>query len=386
MTIKNNKRKNIEERKEEMNMDNELLNSGGDNLWDDKKEDFIMEEKKEDLNIENKKENINLEDKKEQINVEEKKDNMNEQRKKEELNLERKKEGSKIEEKEKEKFSEEKKEEDKTEITKEEIKLEVIKEKGKKEVPKEEIKKDGVNENKEEKKEDNNIEGEKKDEKEATVINEKKKGEEEKKEKEKEMKDGFLNGINIDNKWMISEEQKNISDFNISLQSYENESEEEIKLRKILNSLIIMGGYSNIISIGQKYVNSGAFFYVSVYCEFKCNFILDAKLYDNYALRENKIYALSMIPDDVIKITFRSRYNYNILKVNCISSKMKPFQIFMAKKDPSSSNSFNSNPIFLNGYYFSIKKGDINYASQEIYEVLIENKEYKQDLLFWISL
>ena len=140
-----------------------------------------------------------------------------------------------------------------------------------------------------------------------------------------------------------------------------------------------------IISIGQKYVNSGAFFYVSVYCEFKCNFILDAKLYDNYALRENKIYTLSMIPDDVIKITFRSRYNYNILKVNCISSKMKPFQIFMAKKDPSSSNSFNSNPIFLNGYYFSIKKGDINYASQEIYEVLIENKEYKQDLLFWIA-
>jgi len=139
-----------------------------------------------------------------------------------------------------------------------------------------------------------------------------------------------------------------------------------------------------IISIGHKYVNSGAFFYVSVYCEFKCNFILDAKLYDNYALRENKLYTLSMIPNDVIKITFRSRYNYNILKVNCISAKMKPFQIFMAKKDPSSSNSFNSNPIFLNGYYFTIKKGDINYATQEIYEVLIENKEYKQDLLFWI--
>ena len=140
-----------------------------------------------------------------------------------------------------------------------------------------------------------------------------------------------------------------------------------------------------IISIGKKYVNSRAFFYVSVYCEFKCNFILDAKLYDNYALREHKLYTLSMIPNDVIKITFRSRYNYKVLKVNCISSKMKPFQIFMAKKDPSSSNTFNSNPIFLNGYYFTIKKGDINYASQEIYEVLIENKEFKQDLLFWIN-
>ena len=140
-----------------------------------------------------------------------------------------------------------------------------------------------------------------------------------------------------------------------------------------------------IISIDSKYVKSGALFYMSVYCEFKCNFILDAKIYSNYEMKEDKIYTMSMIPDDVLKITFKSKKNYQQLKVSCVSFKMKPFQVFLAKKDPSSSNSLPSYPIFLNGYYFIIKKGDQNYATDQQFEVLIENKEFKQDLLFWIS-
>jgi len=140
-----------------------------------------------------------------------------------------------------------------------------------------------------------------------------------------------------------------------------------------------------IISIDQKYVKSGAFFYMSVYCEFKCNFILDAKLYTNYELKEDKVYTLSMIPDDVMKITFKSKTKFEKLKVNCVSYVMKPFQVFLAKSSPSSSNSLPSKPIFLNGYYFTLKKGDPEYATNQVYEVLIENKEFKQDLLFWIN-
>ena len=140
-----------------------------------------------------------------------------------------------------------------------------------------------------------------------------------------------------------------------------------------------------IISIDQKYVKSGAIFYISVYCQFKCNFILDAKLYNNYILQENKVYSINIIPDGVLKITFKSRKNYQQLKVSCVSFKMRPFQIFLSKKDPSSSNSLPSNPIFLNGYYFIIRKGDQNYFTDQQYEVLIENKEYNQVLLFFIS-
>ena len=139
-----------------------------------------------------------------------------------------------------------------------------------------------------------------------------------------------------------------------------------------------------IISINEKHVKSGAIFYISIYCEFKCSYILDAKLYNNYQLKEDKIYTVSMIADDVLKGTFKSRKNFDRLKVNCISSKMKPFRIFLAKKDPSSTNTAPSSPIFTNGYYFLMKKGDPFYEVDQEYEILIENKEFKQDLLFWI--
>ena len=139
-----------------------------------------------------------------------------------------------------------------------------------------------------------------------------------------------------------------------------------------------------IISINEKHVKSGAIFYIAIYCEFKCNYVLDAKLYKNYQLKEDKIYTVSMIADDVLKGNFKSRKNFDRLKVNCISSKMKPFRIFLAKKDPSSTNTAPSSPIFMNGYYFLMKKGDPFYEVDQEYELLIENKEYKQDLLFWI--
>ena len=140
-----------------------------------------------------------------------------------------------------------------------------------------------------------------------------------------------------------------------------------------------------IISINQNFVKSGAIFYISIYCEFKCNYILDAKLYNNYELKEDKLYTISMIQDDVIKATFKTKKNFNSIKINCVSFRMKPFRIFLAKKDPSSSNTLPSNPIFINGYYFLIQKGDEYYEEEQNYEVLIENKEFKQDLLFWIN-
>jgi len=247
--IKNgNRRKNIEERKEEINIGNEIGNMG-DNLWDDKKEDGMIEEKKEDINMEEKKENINLEDQKDQTNLEEKKEGIDEEGKKEKLNLVEIKENINSEAK-----KEESKVEKQIEIPKEKDELKTHKEESKTEIPKEKVKIDEVNENKE-KKEDNILEdkGE-----EMNLKEEKKEGEEaknneaiiteSKKEEEKEKQEKNLNGMNINNDGVNQncEHQKNLNDLNISLQSEENETEEEIKLRKILNSLIIMGGYSNI--------------------------------------------------------------------------------------------------------------------------------------------
>ena len=139
-----------------------------------------------------------------------------------------------------------------------------------------------------------------------------------------------------------------------------------------------------IISINQNFVVSEAIFYVAIYCEFKCNYILDAKLYDNYMMKDDKVYTINMIEDDVVKLTFKTRENFESLKINCVSFKMKPFRVYLSIKDPSSANNLPSYPLFINGYYFLIKKGDENYKTEQEYEVLIENKKYKQEVLFWI--
>ena len=140
-----------------------------------------------------------------------------------------------------------------------------------------------------------------------------------------------------------------------------------------------------IISINKINSYKNKKFYISIYCHFSCNFILRANLFKNYDMKENIVYTVSMIPSDIIKLTFTSKKEYDKMKVNCVSFKMRPFRIFMAKNDPSSTNTIKSRPIFINGYNFLIQKGDENYGKNQEYNVLLENKEYKQDLLFWIS-
>ena len=140
-----------------------------------------------------------------------------------------------------------------------------------------------------------------------------------------------------------------------------------------------------IISIDSKFIESNMNLYISVYCEFKCNFILEGELYDKFEMKENKLHTISLIPNNAIKIYFKSRNDYNKLKVNCISNEMRPFRIFFSKSNPSSSNTIKSYPIFYNGYYFEIDKADPEYATNQEYEILIENKEFEQNLLFWIT-
>ena len=140
-----------------------------------------------------------------------------------------------------------------------------------------------------------------------------------------------------------------------------------------------------IISINKLNTYANQIFYISIYCQFSCNYFLKANIHKNKEMKVNKIYLISMSPFDKIKLTFKSKDSYNKMKVNCVSSKMKPFRIYLSKDAPSSSNTIQSNPIFLSGYYFLIQKGDDNYATNQEYNVLIENKDFKQDLGFWVS-
>ena len=100
-----------------------------------------------------------------------------------------------------------------------------------------------------------------------------------------------------------------------------------------------------IISINKLNTYANQIFYISIYCQFSCNYFLKANIHKNKEMKVNKIYLISMSPFDKIKLTFKSKDSYNKMKVNCVSSKMKPFRIYLSKDAPSSSNTIQSNPI-----------------------------------------
>ena len=60
-----------------------------------------------------------------------------------------------------------------------------------------------------------------------------------------------------------------------------------------------------VISINKINTYSNKIFYISIYCQFSCNFALKATLFKNYEMKGNKLYTISMIPFDIIKFTLR---------------------------------------------------------------------------------
>ena len=130
----------------------------------------------------------------------------------------------------------------------------------------------------------------------------------------------------------------------------------------------------DIISIHSDNIIPNDKFYINVYCQSKCNYKIKALLKDKYSIEENTFYSIVLNKGEAIKIEFTSRYDYNKFSLSCIGEEMIPFRIYLSNKNPSSSNTFSSFPIYTNGYRFIIKKGDKNYYTNSKYEILIENK------------
>ena len=130
----------------------------------------------------------------------------------------------------------------------------------------------------------------------------------------------------------------------------------------------------DIISIHSDNIIPNEKFYINIYCQSKCNYKIKALLKDKYSIEENIFYSIVLNKGEAIKIEFTSRNNYNKFSLSCIGEEMIPFRIYLSNKNPSSSNTYSSFPIYTNGYRFIIKKGDKNYYTNSIYEILVENK------------
>jgi len=141
------------------------------------------------------------------------------------------------------------------------------------------------------------------------------------------------------------------------------------------------------ITLGPQYINPHQYFHIGVECREPCNYKIKVSIAKSIALITNKINSFTINENQVMKFSFTTKKEFNELNVNIVGSYLKSFNVYMANKEPSSSNSLPAEPILFNGYRFNIKNNVLQKGSNsEVgYELIVDNREEKQDLFIWLK-
>ena len=141
------------------------------------------------------------------------------------------------------------------------------------------------------------------------------------------------------------------------------------------------------ISISPSFLKPSQTFYISVFCKDKCNYLLRSRLAKDIALKEKEMNIYNLNPNTVTKFSFTTKEDFKELSVNVVGSYINSFEAYLAKDNPSSSNTLVPNSILFNGYRFIIPKlsneKELNTNTQ--YSLIVDNDDEKQDLIIWLQ-
>ena len=141
-----------------------------------------------------------------------------------------------------------------------------------------------------------------------------------------------------------------------------------------------------IISINPKYLSSEKSFYIAVHCKIICNYILKAQLVKDIPLKSNEMNVFSIKPKTVTKFSFKIREEkFEELYINVIGSYINSFKAYLAKENPSSSNTLKAEPIIFNGYRFKIINREIEFNSSREYNLIIDNENDIEEIKIWFQ-
>ena len=141
-----------------------------------------------------------------------------------------------------------------------------------------------------------------------------------------------------------------------------------------------------IISINPSYLSPKKSFYISVHCKIRCNYILKAQMVKNLILKDNEMNVFSINPKTVTKFSFQTKENnFNELYINVIGSYINSFKAYLAKENPSSSNTLKAEPILFNGYRFTIKNEENNINTNKKYDLIIDNENEIEEVKIWLQ-
>ena len=138
------------------------------------------------------------------------------------------------------------------------------------------------------------------------------------------------------------------------------------------------------ISIGPKHINPFQYYYIAVHCVEKCNYILKARNIRLIELKENKINSFTLRENSVMRFSFFSKTKFDHCHVNVVGSYLASFSAYLAKGEPSSSNTLSKEPIFFNGYSFLIDGSDDENRGR-VFELIVDNRDETQELSIWMK-
>ena len=141
------------------------------------------------------------------------------------------------------------------------------------------------------------------------------------------------------------------------------------------------------ITLGPQYCNPNQYFFIGVHCREKCNYILRVSTAKNIVLEANKVNSFTINRNTVMKFFFHTKDTFNELNVNVAGSYLKSFNVYLANKEPSSSNTLPAEPMLFNGYKFLVKNNEDKKGTNSgvDYELIVDNRDEKQELYIWLK-
>lgn len=141
---------------------------------------------------------------------------------------------------------------------------------------------------------------------------------------------------------------------------------------------------SDIISIGSDNVSEGRRFYLGVYCQYKCKYILKAELKNLIELKAGETNRYTIKKDHSLSFRFTALKDYRELMMSFMGFQMKSYQVLVTNTtNPAYPIQMTLQPSWISGYVLNIHK-DSQSQTVEQFDILIRAEE-ETNIRFFIS-
>ena len=136
---------------------------------------------------------------------------------------------------------------------------------------------------------------------------------------------------------------------------------------------------SDILTIPAESVHQDDTFYIGMYCQYKCKYILNVETGLETELSIGETNFLRLNPKETMNYKIKITKEFEVLKVMAISEYGGKFKIFMNRKSPSSANTYKVMPSWENGYVIMVRKDSYEYCINCEYHIIIHNEENNEE-------